>query len=199
MGDWPAEQSNREADTIVRRRQGRRALASLVVAALIAAAATACALPLRDLGPLPPRYSGPPLAADTVVSEMTSVLAAEGITVERQPSDVLGSHSERLSGLHAPQTVDGALKAAFERARSEHGWQTGPDMGSGTLTLVKGNWTALASFPGEAAQGLQALVIVSLTCIDCGDAAPAPTGHPSAPTRQQLSPTASILEPKREP
>lgn len=113
------------------------------------ATATACAFPLRDLGPLPPRFSGPPLPADTVVPEMTSILAAEGITVEREPSTYLGRCRERLSGRHAPETVDAALKAAFARARSEHGWQTGPDMGSETLTLVKNNWTVITSFSGS--------------------------------------------------
>ncbi|MFD7325748.1 hypothetical protein ACFV9D_32520 [Streptomyces sp. NPDC059875] len=150
------------------------------MAALMTATATACAHPLRDLGPLPPRYSGPPLTADTVVSEMTSVLAAEGITVEREPSNVLGKCFERLSGRHAPETVDAALKAAFARARSEHGWQAGPDMGSETLTLMKSNWTVMVGFPGEPAQGLQAPVVMSLTCLDAGAASSPPT-TPSAP------------------
>lgn len=148
------------------------------------ATATACAFPLRDLGPLPPRFSGPPLPADTVVPEMTSILAAEGITVEREPSTYLGRCRERLSGRHAPETVDAALKAAFARARSEHGWQTGPDMGSETLTLVKNNWTVITSFSGEPAQGIQAPVIVSLMCLDGG-------GTSSAPSSPSASPSAS--------
>lgn len=139
--------------------------------------ATACAHP--DLGPLPPRYSGPPLPADTVVAEMRSVLAAEGIVVEREPSNVLGRCFERLSGRHTPETVDAALKAAFARARSEHGWRTGPDMGGETLTLTKGNWTVMVGLPGKPAQGLQAPVVMSLTCLDGGGTSSAP----SAPGR----------------
>lgn len=161
----------------------RTALAPLVVAALMAATATGCAHPLRDLGPLPPRFSGPPLPADTVVSEMTSVLAAEGITVERERSSVRGMCHERLHGRHASETANAALKAAFARARSQHGWQTGPDLGSQTLTLRKGNWTVTAGLPGEPAQeaqGFEALVIMSLLCVDGGDDSSAPTA-PSTP------------------
>ncbi|MEU9233666.1 hypothetical protein [Streptomyces subrutilus] len=166
----------------MRRRQGRAALAPLVLAALTAA--TACAPLLRDLGPLPPRFTGPPLSADAVVSEMTSVLAAEGITVEREPSDMLGRCTERLSGRHAPQTVDAALKAALARARSEHGWQDGPDTGGESLTLTKGNWTVVAGSDGEPAQGLQAPVVLSLTCLDGGDGSSAP----AAPTGPAFTP-----------
>ncbi len=146
----------------------------------MAATATACAPLLRDLGPLPPRFTGPPLSADAVVSEMTSVLAAEGITVEREPSHVLGRCTERLSGRHEPQTVDAALKAAFARARSEHGWQTGPDMGSETLTLTKSNWTVTVGFHGEPAQGIQAPIVMSLMCLDGGGTSSAPAA-PSGP------------------
>lgn len=164
-----------------RRRAGARtALASLALTALTATAATGCAFPLRDLGPLPPRFSGPPLPADTVVSEMTSVLAAEGITVERDPSGVLGKCHERLSGRHAPETVEAALKAAFARARSEHGWQPGPDLGGERLTLTKNNWTVLTGFSAEVPPGWQAPVFISLTCIG-GDAAPTASTAPSAP------------------
>ncbi|MEU9254364.1 hypothetical protein AB0D66_21200 [Streptomyces sp. NPDC048270] len=162
------------------RRHGRAALAPLVMAALLAASATACAPMLRDLGPLPPRFTGPPLSADAVVSEMTSVLAAEGITVRREPSGTWGRCTERLSGRHEPQTVDAALKAALARARSEHGWQTGPDTGGETLTLTKGNWTAVVGFHGEPAQGIQAPVVMSLICLDGGDTSTAPTA-PSGP------------------
>ncbi|MFD6231371.1 hypothetical protein ACFWFZ_31610 [Streptomyces sp. NPDC060232] len=181
MAHWPTVRRTERADTIVRRQRGRAALAALAMAALVTATATACGTALRDLGPLPPRFSGPPLPADTVVSEMTSVLAAEGVTVTRQPSDVLGRCTERLSGRHAPETVDSALQAAFSRARSEYGWQAGPDLGSGTLTLTKGNWTVLANFPAaEPAQGIQALVVMSLTCLDAGGSSATPT---IAPTR----------------
>ncbi|THA86954.1 hypothetical protein [Streptomyces sp. A0592] len=182
MADWPAVQPTERTDTIVRRKRGRTVLGSLAMAAVLTATATACGGPFQDLGPLPPRFSGPPLPADAVVSEMTSVLAAEGITVGRQPSEVLGRCTERLMGRHAPGTVDSALKAAVERARSEHGWQAGPELGSGTLTLTKGNWTALTALPSpDPGRGIESVVIVSLTCVNGGSptattpSAPAPT------------------------
>ncbi|MFE7182419.1 hypothetical protein [Streptomyces erythrochromogenes] len=164
----------------MRRQRGRTALGSLAAAVLVTAA-TACGGPFQDLGPLPPRFSGPPLPADAVVSEMTSVLAAEGITVARQPSEASGRCTERLTGRHAPGTVDSALRSAVERARSEHGWQAGPDLGHGALTLTKGNWTALTALPSEPAQGIESLVIVSLTCVDGGSPTAATTPAP-APT-----------------
>ncbi|MFB6563113.1 hypothetical protein ACFCYH_30200 [Streptomyces sp. NPDC056400] len=180
MADWPAVLRTERTDIIVRRIRARTALASLALTALTAAAATGCAFALRDLGPLPPRFSGPPLPADTVVSEMTSILAAEGITVEREPSGGLGKCHERLSGRHAPETVDAALKAAFARARSEHGWQSGPDLGGEMLTLTKNNWTVLSSISGEVPPGWQAPVLLSLTCVEGDDTSTAPTA-PSAP------------------
>ncbi|GGT64607.1 hypothetical protein [Streptomyces purpureus] len=161
-------------EIIVRGGLGRTALAAVVLAVLMTA--TGCAYALRDLGPLPPRFSGPPMAADTAVAEMTSVLAAEGFTVEREPSNVLGRCFERLWGRHTPQTANAALKAAFARARSQYGWQNGPDMGSETLTLTKGNWTVLAGLPTEPAQGLEATVVMSLTCVDAGT----PTAFPAS-------------------
>ncbi|MFF4391986.1 MULTISPECIES: hypothetical protein [unclassified Streptomyces] len=156
------------------------AVASLALTALAAAVAAVGAFLLRDLGPLPPRFTGPPLPADTVVSEMTSILAAEGITVERDPSGGLGKCHERLSGRHAPETVEAALKAAFARARSEYGWQPGPDLGGEKLTLTKNNWTVLTGFSGEVPPGWQAPVFLSLTCVGGDDASTAPTA-PSAP------------------
>ncbi|WP_406087029.1 hypothetical protein [Streptomyces virginiae] len=155
------------------------AVASLALAALATATVAAGAYLLRDLGPLPPRYSGPPLPRETVVSEMTAILAAEGITVEREPSGGIRTCHERLSGQHAPETVQAALKAAFERARSERGWQTGPDLGGDVLTLKKNNWTVTSGFASTPPAGLPAMVIVSMTCID-GDTTTAPTA-PSAP------------------
>lgn len=137
--------------------------------------AAACAPP--DLGPLPPRFSGSPLSADTAVSEMRAVLAAEGVVVEREPSGGVGRCLERPSGRHAPERVDAALKSAFARARSEYGWRAGPDMGSQVLTLTKGNWTVTLPLPGKPAQGIEAPVLLSLTCVDGGgtpSAAPAP-------------------------
>ncbi|WP_328661069.1 hypothetical protein [Streptomyces sp. NBC_00334] len=89
---------------------------------------------------------------------------------------------EQLSGRHAPETVDAALKAAFARARSQYGWQPGPDMGSGTLVLEKNNWTATVALPGTPAQGLQAPVGVSLVCVGADSAgAPSATGTPGRP------------------
>ncbi|WP_405453046.1 hypothetical protein [Streptomyces erythrochromogenes] len=184
MADWPAEQPTGRTDSIVRRQRGRTALASLAAAVLVTAAATGCGGPFQDLGPLPPRFSGPPLPADAVVSEMTSVLAAEGITVARQPSEVLGRCTERLTGRHAPGTVDSALRAAVERARSEHGWQAGPDLGNGALTLTKGNWTALTALPSpDPEQQTESLVVMSLTCLD--------GGSPTATTSPTPVPTSS--------
>ncbi|MCX5307791.1 MULTISPECIES: hypothetical protein [Streptomyces] len=160
------------------------AVASLALTALAAAVAAVGAFLLRDLGPLPPRYSGPPLPREAVVSEMTSILAAEGITVEREPSGNLGRCHERLSGFHAPETVDAAMKAALARARSEYGWQTGPDTGGTSVTLTKNNWTALAGFAGDPASGLQAPVLISLMCVDGDDASTAP----AAPSTPALTP-----------
>ncbi|WP_234319170.1 hypothetical protein [Streptomyces sp. NRRL S-237] len=111
---------------------------------------------------------------------MTSILAAEGITVEREPSGALGTCHERLSGRHAPETVDAAMKAALSRARTEHGWQPGPDTGVESVTLTKNNWTALATFASDPAPGLQAPVVISLMCVDGDDTATVPTA-PSAP------------------
>ncbi|MYR42882.1 hypothetical protein GTW67_12810 [Streptomyces sp. SID5910] len=135
---------------------------------------TAAACAPADLGPLPPRFSGPALPADTAVSEIISVLAAEGVEVEREPSNSLGRCYERLLGRHAPETVNAALKAAFARARSEYGWQPGPDTGAQALSLTKGNWTVLAALPVQPPQGAQTPVLVSLTCVDGGDASPSP-------------------------
>ncbi|MFF5486653.1 hypothetical protein [Streptomyces virginiae] len=156
------------------------AVAFLALAALATATVAAGAYLLRDLGPLPPRYSGPPLPREAVVSEVTSILAAEGVTVEREPSGGMRTCHERLSGRHAPETADAAVAAAFARARSDHGWQDGPDMGERTLTLTKGNWTVMSSLMGEQASGRPVPVFMVLTCVDEDDATTAPTA-PSAP------------------
>lgn len=162
------------------------AVAALALATLATAVVAAGAYLLRDLGPLPPRYSGPPLPRETVVSEMTSILAAEGVTVEREPSAGIRTCHERLSGRHAAGTADAVVKAAFARARSDHGWQDGPDLGERTLTLTKGNWTVMSSLMGEQGEqseqtsGLPAPVYLMLTCVDEDDAATSSTA-PSAP------------------
>ncbi|MFE5810250.1 hypothetical protein [Streptomyces sp. NPDC056491] len=169
----------------MRRIRARAALGALALAALTTATATACAHPLRDLGPLPPRFSGPPMSADTAVGEMTAVLAAEGIAVRREPSNLNGMCSERLSGHHAQETAAAAFKAALARARSEHGWQDDPNMGWESQNLLrKGNWTVAAGFSGDSGPGPQALVLVSLNCVDAGEGAataPAPSSPSLAP------------------
>ncbi|MFE5598332.1 hypothetical protein ACFQ8O_03960 [Streptomyces coelicoflavus] len=104
------------------------------------------------------------------MSEIRSALAAEGVEVDRKPSNSLGSCSERLSGQHAPQTVESALKRAFARARAEYGWQRGPDAGAGALALTKGNWTVIAVLPVQPPRHGRAFVLVSMTCLDDGGA-----------------------------
>ncbi|MFI8448611.1 hypothetical protein [Streptomyces erythrochromogenes] len=74
--------------------------------------------------------------------------------------------------------MDSTLRAAVERARSEHGRQAGPDLGNGALTLTKGNWTALTALPSpDPEQKTEFLVIMSLTCLDGGS----PTATPAQP------------------
>ncbi|MER6853783.1 hypothetical protein AB0A81_38790 [Streptomyces flaveolus] len=124
------------------------------------------------------------------MSEIRSVLAAEGIEVEREPSNSLGRCHERLSGRHAPETVKASLKAAFARARSEHGWQPGPDAGAQVLSLTKGNWTALAALPVQPPEGAEAFVVVSLICLDAGDASPSPGAPGGSVTEPAPSSTA---------
>ncbi|MER5776996.1 hypothetical protein ABT144_22410 [Streptomyces sp. NPDC002039] len=171
----------------MRRRQRRTAVASLAMAALVTATATACSSPRQDLGPLP---------ADTAVAEMTSVLAAEGITVERKPPNLNGICLEQLMGRHAAETAVTALKAAFVRARSEHGWQAGPDMSNGTLTLTKSNWTVTAGLPGgQVAQGVEAPIFLLLKCVD-GDSTPsAATSPPATALTPSTAPTPSPASP----
>ncbi|MBM7090867.1 hypothetical protein JTP67_20440 [Streptomyces sp. S12] len=142
----------------------RTVRAGLVATVLTGVAACAPAPP----EPLPPRFSGAALSADTAVSEVRSVLAAEGIEVDREPSDGSGRCLERLHGRHPLPRAEAAVRAAFARARSEYGWRTGPDMGAQTLTLAKGNWTVVAPLPGEAAQGLEVPVVMSMMCVDSG-------------------------------
>ncbi|WP_253195416.1 hypothetical protein [Streptomyces sp. JHA26] len=130
------------------------------------------------------------MTADTAVSEIRSALAAEGVEVEREPSNSLGRCHERLSGRHAPETVDIALKAAFARSRSEHGWQPGPDAGAEVLSLTKGNWTALAALPVQPPEGAEAVVVVSLICLDGGDASSSPGSPGQVATEPAPSSTA---------
>jgi hypothetical protein len=156
--------------------------------------ATGCgALLLEDKGPLPPRYSGPPLPVEDVVSELTSALKAEGITLERTPQDLIPIECyESLHGEHDAATADPALKAGFARARSDHGWRSEPGDGEdGHLRIRKGNWTATAQFPGDGvpdtASSATVPVLVSLGCDDAlsksrsrtGSPTPAPSPTPS--------------------
>jgi len=142
-------------------------IVGLVVAVAVTTTATGCARLLEDKGPLPPRSSGPRLSADTVVRELTSAFAAEGVTLDRAPQDlILIECSERLTGLGRSATANTALKAGFARARSEHGWTSGPDLGGGYLTLRKGNWTAGATLPSTTSTDAKTPVpiTVSLSC-----------------------------------
>ncbi|GGT06601.1 hypothetical protein GCM10010271_06200 [Streptomyces kurssanovii] len=157
------------ADETVRLRRGRTGLTGLAMtAALTMTATTGCgALLLEDKGPLPPRHSGPPLPADTVVSDLTSALEAEGITLERTPQDLIPTEChERLTAEHESATVDTALKAGFARARSDHGWQTGHGMGEGWLSLRKGNWTAATVLPGASGADASptSMIVITLMC-----------------------------------
>ncbi|MEV8532378.1 hypothetical protein [Streptomyces sp. NPDC051211] len=139
-------------------------MTAMVIA--VTATATACSHPLKDHGPLPPRYSGPPVPADTVVSELTSAMAAEGVTLKRTPQELIALDcQESLTGEHASATADAVLEGGFARARSGHGWQPGPDLGSGSLALRKGNWTATALLPGSLAAGSPTTqFVITLLC-----------------------------------
>lgn len=160
----------------------------------MAAALTAtsgCGLLLEDKGPLPPRYSGPPLPADTVVSELTAALKAEGVTLERTPQDLVPIEChERLTGQHESATAGAALESGFARARSDHGWQTVADPAEGLLSLRKGNWTAATTLPGTAsAESGTTAVSVVLMCDGgraksssaTGSREPAPTSSRAGP------------------
>lgn len=129
---------------------------------------TGCSHLLRDLGPIPPRYSGPPIPADTVVSQLTSAMAAEGVALKRTPREhnPFKCH-ESLTGEHPSATVEAALEAGFARARADHGWRDDPDTGSGSLSVSKGNWTATTLLHGAEAAGLPTTpVVITLVCVD---------------------------------
>ncbi|MFJ8077118.1 hypothetical protein ACIQ7Q_25110 [Streptomyces sp. NPDC096176] len=124
--------------------------------ATVLTTATGCgALLLEDKGPLPPRYSGPPLAADDVVADLTAALEAEGIALERMPQEHIPIEChESLYGEHRTATAGTALEAAFERARADHGWKAETGNGQdGRLHIRKGNWTATAQVPEAGAPG----------------------------------------------
>ncbi|MFC9948437.1 hypothetical protein [Streptomyces pratensis] len=172
---WTTQQG---ADEIVRQRRG--AVCVTVMAMAAALTVTACSHPLRDLGPLPPRSSGPPIPADTVVSELTAAMAAEGVTLKRTPQELIAIEcQESLTGEYGSATVDAAVRAGFDRARKDHGWLSDEQSGSGFLGLRKNNWTAATTLPGAGATGSPtAQVVITLVC-DGGRSKSSPrTGSP---------------------
>ncbi|MEU1278021.1 hypothetical protein [Streptomyces sp. NPDC005805] len=168
-------------------RTGRTLLTAVTLAAALTT--TGCgALLLDDKGPLPPRPAAVP--ADTVVTELTAALAAEGVPVERAPRDGLPDCYERLTGRHAAQTADRALRAAFERVRADHGWGTGPDQGEGVLSAKRGNWVAMASLQGPApGPAEEAVITVSLVC--SGPSAAPSSPPPPPPPSTEPAPASS--------
>ncbi|MCX5380562.1 hypothetical protein [Streptomyces sp. NBC_00091] len=175
----------RRADGIVRVGWGRLGLVALVMVT-----AGACAHPLRDLGPLPPRFSGPPLPADAVVADLTSAMAEQGLELKRQPPVMQPIECHEVLTAEPPTaTADASLKAAFARARSGHGWQAGPDMGPEMLSIRKNDWTATASLTGTRPSELPTTqVVISLLCYGA-HSKPVPSTPPSAPSAQ--APTGS--------
>ncbi|QIP83446.1 hypothetical protein GLX30_04475 [Streptomyces sp. Tu 2975] len=174
------------ADETVRLRRKRTGLMGLaVMTVLTMTATTGCgALLLEDKGPLPPRHSGPPLPADTVVSDLTAALEAEGITLERTPQDLIPTEChERLTGEHESATADTALKAGFTRARSDHGWQAGHAVGEGWISVRKGNWTAATLLPSAAGADASptSMIVITVMC-DGGRSKSSPGTDPSRPS-----------------
>ncbi|MFG2616790.1 hypothetical protein ACGFXC_04145 [Streptomyces sp. NPDC048507] len=165
-----------------RGRPGRRrgpATWALAVAA-VGALASGCASPLRDLGPLPPRYTGPVLPADAVVADLTAALAAEGVAVRRMPVDPSGAEChEALGAEHPPVAAEAAVRAAFDRARSAYGWQPATGPGEEYLSVGKGNWTATTRIDTRPSAGAPAApVVISLVCDGRRATPPAPAGSP---------------------
>ncbi|RFC69995.1 hypothetical protein DXZ75_21505 [Streptomyces sp. AcE210] len=154
-------------DGIMRRRQVTTHIVALVMAVTATAAATGCTRLIDDKGPLSSRSAEPRLSADTAVRELTSALAAEGVTLDRAPQDqIVIECTERLTGRSESAKAGTALKAGFARARSDHGWKSGPDLGGASLTLRKGNWTAAAGLPPTttASPTTPVTIIVNLVC-----------------------------------
>lgn len=159
---------------------GRRALVVLAMAT-----ATACGAPFQDLGPLPERYSGPPLGAEQAVADLTAAMAEEGVAVRRAPRDTspIACH-EVLAAEYPAAGADAALRAGFARARSGHGWQEAQQHPDGMLSLRKADWTASTQLTGTAAAGAPtAQIVITLLC-DGARSKP----HPS-PTPPTVSPT----------
>ncbi|MFB0631220.1 hypothetical protein [Streptomyces sp. AB3(2024)] len=144
-------------------------------------AATACGTPLQDLGPLPPRYSGPPLATDEAVADLTAAMAEEGVTVRRMPQTMSPIECHEILGAEYPSaTADAALRAGFARARSGHGWKDSRSPAEGMLSLHKANWTATTSLTGSAAAEFPtAQIVITLLC-DGAHSKPQAPATPSA-------------------
>lgn len=141
--------------------------------------ATATGCLLEDKGPLPPRYSGPPVPVDTVAAELTSALAAEGITLKRDPRP--GDCREALVGEHESATVDAALKAGFARARTTDGWKRGPRLeAGGSLTLTRGNWIAATTLIGTRAPSSPTMTVVVTLMCDPGAETTSATSPPTS-------------------
>ncbi|MCX4648905.1 MULTISPECIES: hypothetical protein [unclassified Streptomyces] len=167
----------------MRRRQVTTHIVAMVIAVTATAAATGCTQLIDDKGPLPSRSAEPRLSADTAVRELTSALAAAGVTLDRAPQDqIVIECTERLTGGSESAKAAAALKAGFARARSEHGWKSGRNLGSASLTLRKGNWTAAATFPPTTAASPTTPVTIGVNLVCDGarsksraDASPTPT------------------------
>ncbi|MEU4955565.1 hypothetical protein [Streptomyces lavendulae] len=159
----------------------RRGRGRWVPAVLVMAAATACGAPLQDLGPLPPRYSGPPLAADEAVADLTAAMAEEGVTVRRMPQNMSPIECHETLGAEYPSaTADAALRSGFARARSGHGWKESQAPAEGMLGLRKANWTATTELTGSAAAEFPtAQVVITLLC-DGAHSKPQAPATPSA-------------------
>ncbi|MER5932632.1 hypothetical protein [Streptomyces sp. NPDC002054] len=142
----------------------RTRIQAAVLAAVAVVAAVGCSHPLADLGPLPPRYSGPPLEADLVVRELSESLGEAGLGLVRASQVHIPTQcTEHLTGTYPAATADAALKDGFSRAR-KRGWQDGPDMRP-ALTLSKGNWTAMAQPAGDNGDDSgNTTILVTLVC-----------------------------------
>ncbi|WP_371675072.1 hypothetical protein [Streptomyces sp. NBC_01276] len=151
-------------------------------AVLVMVAVTGCGHPLQDLGPLPPRYSGPPLATDEAVADLTAAMAEEGVTVRRMPQHTSPIECHETLGAEYPSaTADAALRAGFARARSGHGWKDSRSPMEGMLSLRKANWTATTELTGSAAAEFPtAQVVITLLC----DGAHSKSRAPATPSAE---------------
>ncbi|MEV7618128.1 hypothetical protein [Streptomyces sp. NPDC089799] len=177
------------------------------LAAVLLATAGGCSHPLADLGPLPPRHSGPPLPTEAVVREMTASLEAAGFTVARDSQDMIQFEctewlTGRLTGPapHTPGADAGAVDTALRKGEAEargRGWQDGIglDPAIAVLSLGKGNWRASASTLQDPRSG-STLVRVNLMCDDARTKKPSGSPHPGP---SSTHPGPSPAEPGDEP